>query len=601
MRIDNNLLITADNRTEAGDMMSRLEAGDVIKAKVLEISPREAVLRLSDGTVIKAGTAEPLDVKPGQTISLLVTSRNENSFVLRTIKSTYRNIAADDGSLQKMLKAAGIKADNINMKLAAEFLKYGVTPTSENITEASDLMHGSKGLDIEKAVYLTVKNIGTGQVDKNIISSFLSGDLKLGMLFDILYKALNSDAIEAENQNTGTGQPVHDTLTDTGNSSAQSTGHPVSDGAESSASSGNNSSLLVVKLADNEAQSTSAADQKIPDTNNQSGAVSNHPSDQTFVSGAEAKSSVLPETANNADNEADIDVTTDTEPNTVPAEDNVITLISKKSDTEAKSALAAKNSTDGSTGHTNAPQTRPSVRNSLLDISDEINNISTKSADKKHDTENITGDTLERINASIEKLYVNINKHLSGDELESASLRNHFSELANKLELLIQSPAASKAVRAQASYVLNLAEDTVKLLDMFNSNNVLYFQIPVKIENYRSTAELYVMKRQKNKKRIDPNDTVLFLSLDTKNLGRVETILDIKGLNISISLRTENKAVSDFARENIKNLYSAISECGYKLADIKYSIIGEAATPAQQEKLLTGAVRLKHGRVDFRI
>ncbi len=623
MRIDNSLLITGDNRTETGDMLSRLETGDVIRAKVLEISPRDAVLRLSDGTVIKAATKEPLDVKPGQTISLTVTSRNENSFVLETVKSASRTIAADMGKMQKMLEAAGITADDLNLKLAAEFLKYGTAPTAENISEALGSMKGPGGLDIEKAVYLAVKNISTSQSDKDMLSSLLNGNLKLGQLLESLYKVLNNadKGAEAGNQSTEAGQTAQGSLADTGGKTAVQTGHSASEAADgrsapqtghsapevtvnTSNAAGNSNLTLVSSDSEtkpsaipSEAQNISDTDQIASNQTKQNGTAEVRQSDQASSIDTEGKSSAAPKSGIKENVKTD----TYTKPNTAPDEEGTNPVISKQSDTMTKSASAAKSDVKVTAGDLNSGEIVPVIQDGSMDAVNGAKKSAIGSAEMKHVGEHSHEDTLESINKSIDKIFVNIHKQLSGEELDTGSIRDRLTELSKELKQLIQSPAGSGTVNTKAFSALNLVEDTVKLLDIFNSNNVLYYQIPIKNDSYRSTAELYVMKRQKNKKRIDPNDSVLFLSLDTKNLGRFETILDVKGRNISMSLRTESQAVSDFTRANIKNLYTALSECGYMLTDIKYSIIGAAATPAQQEKLLTDAVRMKHGKVDLRI
>ena len=600
MRIDNHLLIAGDNRTDTGDMMSRLEPGDVIKAKVLEVSPQEAVIRLSDGTVIKARTTESLDVKPGQTISLSVTSRNENSFVLETVKNASQTTAANSANLHKLLETAGVRLDNINLKLAAEFLKYGAAPSAENITEALEYMKGFDGLDAEKAVFLAVKNISTTQADKDIFSGLLNGSLKLGQLLESLHKALNSETrgVGTVNQNTEAIPASPDIIPDIGSKLPQQSGYPAADINANGINDGR-VSLPASEIAGTDVKSagqpnaqntqsalfsktgTDTTDQKIAESNKQSGAVTVLQSDKAQVKNAGVNSyTVL--------NDATMD-------------DNASPKFLNQSNTETASAFTAKSEAKETDSGPNTADIGAALRSISMKPSVGTKSSGIEAADIKHGAEYLTQEALERVNESIDRLYVNINKQLSGEELDSGSINNRLSELAKELKLLIQSSSASKSVGMQAASTLNLIEDTVRLLDMFNSNNVLYYQIPVRIDNYRSTAELYVMKRNQNKNRIDPNNSVLFLSLDTKNMGRVETIIDVKGSNISMSLRTESQAASDFARENIKNLYSGLSECGYKLTDIKYSIISAAATPAQQEKLLSDAIRLKHGKVDFRI
>ena len=109
------------------------------------------------------------------------------------------------------------------------------------------------------------------------------------------------------------------------------------------------------------------------------------------------------------------------------------------------------------------------------------------------------------------------------------------------------------------------------------------------------------MNRRQNKKKIDPNNTIMFISLDTVNMGRVEALLDIKSRNVTVNLRTENKQINEFIKTQIKDLYAGLAACGYKLAGVRYAVIDAASTPIQQERLLDGIARENYGKVDYRI
>ena len=79
MRIDNYANILSSDKINAGDFISRLNPGDVIRAKVLEITSDEVVLKLFDGTVMRAGMLETMNAKAGDTVLLAVSSKLRNN------------------------------------------------------------------------------------------------------------------------------------------------------------------------------------------------------------------------------------------------------------------------------------------------------------------------------------------------------------------------------------------------------------------------------------------------------------------------------------------------------------------------------------------
>jgi len=55
-----NVLI---QQTGALDILSRLDTGDTLRARVVDITANELLLKLFDGTLINAGTMTPIDAK----------------------------------------------------------------------------------------------------------------------------------------------------------------------------------------------------------------------------------------------------------------------------------------------------------------------------------------------------------------------------------------------------------------------------------------------------------------------------------------------------------------------------------------------------------
>jgi type III secretory pathway component EscV len=117
-------------------------------------------------------------------------------------------------------------------------------------------------------------------------------------------------------------------------------------------------------------------------------------------------------------------------------------------------------------------------------------------------------------------------------------------------------------------------QSNLRFLNELN-NNTTYIQIPLNIFNKNHTGELYILKKKPGKKNINIDDVSLFVSLDTINLGQVDSLVNINKKNISINIRAERKEAINFIKKNYIDLYNILLEKGYKLVDIKYRLIEE--------------------------
>ncbi|HPZ06339.1 MAG TPA: hypothetical protein PK423_09960, partial [Clostridiales bacterium] len=190
MRIDSRGIISSGNTSGVNDLVSRLDKGDVISAKVLETSQDEVVLRLSDGTILKAGTVKDTGLKAGDLVTLSVKSRSETSIILEIVTELSPHVKAGSDKLRKLLESLGIEPDEMNLKLASELLIYNRELNADDMAKASDLIRSSDVLDPEKAAFIVSNKIDPTGLDHEMLVRLLDGELKLGQLLESLAKAL---------------------------------------------------------------------------------------------------------------------------------------------------------------------------------------------------------------------------------------------------------------------------------------------------------------------------------------------------------------------------------------------------------------------------
>ena len=133
-----------------------------------------------------------------------------------------------------------------------------------------------------------------------------------------------------------------------------------------------------------------------------------------------------------------------------------------------------------------------------------------------------------KIKSSIDGLFVRLNNKLSSDDIGTVKMGNRIGRLLADAEALVRSPQFSSSGAAEnAARVLSLVTETIRMIELLNSYQMLYYQLPVNLGGETGTAELYVMKRKQGRKKIDPHDTVIF-PVSTPEHGQSRDFADVR-------------------------------------------------------------------------
>jgi hypothetical protein len=139
-------------------------------------------------------------------------------------------------------------------------------------------------------------------------------------------------------------------------------------------------------------------------------------------------------------------------------------------------------------------------------------------------------------------------------------------------------------------------------------NRFLYTQIPVIVNNQRSTAELYIYKNAnqgngaKRGKRLDPENVKILLGLDLQKAGRVESLISIRGKEVTLKFDCSKSEVVSLVRRESPELYRAISSVGFKLTNVSAAELTTQTTPqSAMTALLENAAIISKSGVGFEI
>ena len=173
-------------------------------------------------------------------------------------------------------------------------------------------------------------------------------------------------------------------------------------------------------------------------------------------------------------------------------------------------------------------------------------------------------------------------------ELRASRLMRELSELLDAVER-----RAAELPRTERNEVVKAAreiEQQVKFMEHIN-NFTSYIQIPLQIGNRRETAELYVFNDAKGRRKIDPENATLFLSLNTANLGLVESFVKLIGKNVECDFTLEAPETAQAFSSAMSQLSEGLKALGYTLGRASSKVAEaprDALDVAQEHNVILG-------------
>jgi len=204
-----------------------------------------------------------------------------------------------------------------------------------------------------------------------------------------------------------------------------------------------------------------------------------------------------------------------------------------------------------------------------------------------------TNNVAQVIKKSFEKMFAKINEEVEGRDI---NVKEFYRDIYKKLEIVRKVLEETDIPGKQE--ILNKVDNIKSDINFLNELNkhTVYFQIPLKIFDKNTNGELYILKRNNGRKRIDPQNATVFLSLDTENLGQVDSLISVNKKNVSLNFRLEKNEIIDYIKENYIQLYEGLAKKGYKLVDIKYRLIDEKVNLLNAREVLEKEIERTRNR-----
>jgi hypothetical protein len=641
MRIDGISNPQATQEIKVPDILQKLNTGDILKARVMEAASDEVLLKLPDGNLLRASLATDIGVKAGDVLTLTMTGRSDGSIMLETVKTNGATAQNSTGEqLGKLLLSINEVPDKQNLELAGEFKQAGANPTKELFEAAKAIMAKFSSISPDKAVYITMKGIDYISGNMDSISQLLEGRLKLGEQLENLQNSINNildkNGVQAQPGQVQTGQAQPGQA-----QSGQPQPGQVQPGAaqqlQQSAASQNVPELLQNPISQAPVPSQASVvpqAQQAPAGVQQQNAAPQQTASQQQSSiiqqsqgmqqiqqapamqevqqplrtqdGAQLQQQALQQQALQQDGESQ---QISSQQQVLPSQQQAQKASQPGAQVPQQTLVPQQSHAPQLTQPSQPLQQQPQAPLQQLQpqymsqgFADDINNgiVQANTGDVLSELEKGSLE-LEKFRDTFNSLFIKTDSS-DMDKLRSElDAKKLYHNIISKLEDIKSSlNTVQNLTDGSIAKQIDNMEDGFKLMNQINNNSV-YLQLPVNISGYNSTAELYIFKRESKKKNIDPNNAVMLISLDTEHIGRIDSVVDVKGRNVSINFRAGKKDIADLIKENFKELYNSIQETGYRLVDMKCRLAGEAVTPVNAQRIAMDNIDSNAGSIDFRL
>lgn len=542
------------NTLNMPDILEKLSAGDIIRAKVLDANANQLTLKLFDGTVFNARILSSIEAEQGSILDFIVKSNSNGQIVLETLKeNNYNPKSTNDANLdlKKQLMELGIKPDKNNIEIA-EAIKQNEIPLDKDIfKKISDTITAFKNVTAQKVAFLIANKIEPEKQNIALLNKIVDEKQKVDAMLKSTFEALinlnDEDVLEHLSQILNE-NPSDETYTSEKNVqqfnySQEMISRSVTESVFSSYEQKNGQMQLQVK-------------QKMQEFVNR------------FMESSLQQGTKLQEEENIFVNKA-----------LHYLKDNLTGL-------EEMDIYKQK-----------------SLENIIKDIfrqikenTKEIKTVSGFEVSKEQSIKN-QDNYKQKISEAFEKLYIKVTEKTSGNDLK---INRVYKDIYHKLEAI--KSVIEQSATLQKNEILNKIENLQSSIKFINdiNNQSIYIQLPLNIQGKDTTGEIYVLKRKSRGKKIDPQNTTVFVSLNTPNLGQIDSLITVYKKNISLNIRVEEQSIISLIRENHIQLYNSLLDKGYKLVDIKYRLT-EEVNLLNAESMMLKEIGSNKQSIDYKI
>lgn len=544
-------------------VLAGVAVGDVIKAQVVAKTDDGITLQLEDGRVINATTIDNLNAVEGKFVELMLKERRDGQVSFETVSSQTFSQEIDSNKIKNLLCSLNISVSANTFDIAEEMIKKQIPLTKENFQNIMSGLLKNPGLDVPKAVFMIANSLPIKEENISILKQYSEGKIQLGNQIKDLISMIGSiDEPQTINN-------IYKAVTE---------------------SEGKIAEKAINSFAKALITQTEAKNFQLP------------------ISETDLKNDVI-QTGKNSEGKANaLNIKNQLLDNNLF--ESVKALIANKAAQMQKNEMQKvgvvkadlqnaemQNTQNQNTEKLNFIKTNIANAIKNMDLDEFVKVVETmpkadigvlkalietkknELAIFKADYDNIIDGKKVLLKEHFNRFYIDVKSEKLQEDINPGRLYDDlFSQLRAIKEALQTYSKAPELIDS-----INKTQDNIKFLNNFNQYNS-FVQIPLNISGNYTTADLYVLKNKK--KKIDPNNASLFLSLDMPNMGLTEVLVNVKGKNINLNFRMENQETAMFLKKNSGKLIDSLSARGYSFINVEATLLAKRTPIEERDKLL---------------
>jgi len=540
--------------------------GDVLKAQVVGKSDSEVVLRLENGNVITASTEIPLDVQVGDTIQLQIKDKQDGKIMLETLKSNNGEIIKNSNTdqIRILINSMGITPNDNNISVVNEMMNKQMPLTRDNVQAVLKGITKFAELDIPKAVFMLANNIPFEEKNIKMLSQYQEGKIKLGnqikTLVDLVDQIedpkLLEEALQKLNKiDEGNKSKAIDSLVEKVIKSSVNT-------SENNFKNDNKQVIVPqIKIDENTQKTDKRNTEPFIIKQEQISLIKKVITDKIDF--------LIKDLASNIQDNADVQI------------NDIKKAVMNMSDDQVNEVLKQM------------PKNEKETIIRMLETivkKDDIFSIDKKEFINTKDIETLK----KEINSHFQKHFIN---PLSDSLKDDLYITENYKELMGKLESIKDSISARTGT-SEIQTLIGHTEENINFMRDISQYNA-FVQIPLNIWGEETNGQLFVLK--KDKRKIDPANASIFLSLDMPNIGLTEVFVRVQGKNVDCNFRMESENLVCFLKNNANKLVQALNSNGYKFISVNCSKIDKKTGIIEVEKNFENDNKGKKFSIDVKV
>ncbi|WP_250277354.1 flagellar hook-length control protein FliK [[Clostridium] colinum] len=169
-------------------------------------------------------------------------------------------------------------------------------------------------------------------------------------------------------------------------------------------------------------------------------------------------------------------------------------------------------------------------------------------------------------------------KHFNFENSSTEDLNDFFKDL-DTISKNIKENMPNITENKNDNILKNLENLNKNLEFMSNIKDSIFLQIPLNINNFSTTAELYVFSDKKHKKNKNKTDSgSALISLNLAYLGKLEVYINKHSKDINCQFRLEKEYSKNMIRDNISLLELYLKEKNLQLKEVSFHNLDESFT-----------------------